>query len=358
MKTKISIAAILLGGSLAAQNHNFNPTVGINGYIETYYGYDVNKPANNNRPGFIYSHNRHNEFNLNIGLVRIAIADSNYRANFALMAGTYSNANLASEPGVLKNIFEANAGIRLSRKHALWLDMGIFSSHIGFESAIGKDCWNLTRSMTADNTPYYESGAKISYTSPNQKWNLAALVLNGWQRMQRVPGNSLPSFGTQVLYKPSDNLTFNSSTFAGTDKPDTVRQMRYFHNFYTIIQATKRFGIIVGFDAGMEQKSKSSTEYNYWANPTLITKFGLTDKASLSFRGEFYSDPNGVINATATTNGFQTFGYSANFDYAVNTNILWRLEARGLNSQDKIFMRDNQAVNDNYFFTTAITVSF
>ncbi len=39
-------------------------------YVEAYYHYDFNKPADNNRPGFIYSHNRHNEFNLNLALIK------------------------------------------------------------------------------------------------------------------------------------------------------------------------------------------------------------------------------------------------------------------------------------------------
>jgi hypothetical protein len=38
-------------------------------------------------------------------------------------------------------------------------------SHIGFESAIGKDCATLTRSILADNSPYYEAGVKIDITS-------------------------------------------------------------------------------------------------------------------------------------------------------------------------------------------------
>ena len=42
----------------------------ISGYAEAYYQYDFNKPADNNRPGFIYSHNRHNEFNLNLGFIK------------------------------------------------------------------------------------------------------------------------------------------------------------------------------------------------------------------------------------------------------------------------------------------------
>lgn len=157
----------------------------ISGYIESYYTYDFNKPADNNRPGFIYSHNRHNEFNLNLGFIRGSYTTDKVRGNLALAAGTYMNANYAAEPGVLKNIYEANAGFKIGKKN-LWLDAGIFPSHIGFESAIGKDNWTLTRSIVADNSPYYEAGAKLTFTTDNNKWVFSGLALNGWQLIKRM----------------------------------------------------------------------------------------------------------------------------------------------------------------------------
>src|SRR5690606_770766 len=146
----ILLTALTTASATYAQNES---TFKVSGYLETYFGYDFNKPADNNRPGFVYSHNRHNEVNLNLGFIKGSYASENLRANLALMAGTYTNANLAAEPGVLKNIFEANAGLRLSPSANLWLDAGIFSSHIGFESAISKDCWVLTRNISSENTP-------------------------------------------------------------------------------------------------------------------------------------------------------------------------------------------------------------
>ena len=136
---------ILLGATvfmstvaLAQDSLSTSNPLTFSGYIETYYTYDFNKPVDNNRPGFIYSHNRHNEFNANLGFVKASYNAEKVRANLALAAGTYMNANYAAEPGVLKNIYEANAGFKIGKKN-LWLDAGIFSSHIGFESAIGKD---------------------------------------------------------------------------------------------------------------------------------------------------------------------------------------------------------------------------
>jgi hypothetical protein len=160
--------------------------------------FDFNNPLGNTRPGFVYSHNRTNEVNINLALLKAAYETTNTRANLALGVGTYMNANYGAEPGVLKNIYEANAGIRISKKHNLWIDAGIFSSHLGFESAIGKDNWTVTRSIFADNSPYFETGAKISYTSASGKLFLSGLILNGWQRIQCVDGSSLPAFRASI----------------------------------------------------------------------------------------------------------------------------------------------------------------
>lgn len=330
----------------------------ITGYIETYYAYDFGKPADHNRPSFIYSFNRHNEVNVNLGFIKAAYEKDRVRANLGIMAGTYANANMSAEQGVLKNIFEANAGVKLSKQHELWIDAGVFASHIGFESAIGKDCWTLTRSILADNSPYFESGARLSYTSPSKKWYAAALVLNGWQRIQRPDGNNTPAFGHQLTFKPNDKMTFNSSSFIGNDKPDSVKQMRYFHNFYAQMQVTKNFGLIAGFDIGAEQKAKGSSDYNTWYSPVVMARYSFAEKFAVAARGEYYTDKNGVIISTGTPNGFQTWGYSLNFDYSITDYAMWRIEARGFSGKDETFIKEQTPVNNNFFITTSLAISF
>jgi hypothetical protein len=356
-KTFIAILSIISLKSAGQTDSSKNP-LSLSGYLETYYSFDFGLPKNNARPGFIYSHNRHNEVSLNLGFVKAAYQTENVRGNLALMTGSYANANLAAEPGVFKNILEANAGFKLSKTRNLWVDAGVFASHIGFESAIGKDCWNLTRGILADNSPYFESGVKISYTSKNEKWFLSGLLLNGWQRIQRVDGNSAPAFGHQLTFKPSSKITLNSSSFVGSDKPDTVRQMRYFHNFYGIFEVTDKIGLTIGFDFGAEQKSKGSSEYNNWYTPIVIVKVALNDQINVSARGEYYSDANGVIIATGSPNGFRTFGYSANLDYQIQKNLLWRIEGRGFSSKDEIFILDNKPSKTNLFAITALMIQF
>lgn len=327
-------------------------------YAEAYYCYDFNKPAENDRPAFFYSHNRHNEFNVNLAFLKAKYGAYRVRVNVVLAAGTYMNTNYAAEPGMLKNVFEANAGFRISKKKNLWIDAGIFPSHIGFESAASKECWALTRSIQADNSPYFESGVKITYTSSNTRWLVSGLLLNGWQRIKRVTGNSAMSYGTQLQYKPNTDVLLNYSSFVGTDKPDSTRQWRCFHNLYGIFNVSDKVAITAGFDVGSEQKAKGSRRVNTWYSPVLILKHAINGKWAIAVRGEYYDDQNGVIIASVTPNGFQTSAFSFNVDYAPVANALVRLEARTLKSKDDFFVKGNGYVNQNTFITSSIVVNF
>lgn len=332
----------------------------ISGYVEAYYNYDFNRPVANTAPGFIYNFSRTGEVNLNLGFIKANYTTQRVRGNLALATGTYINANYAAEPGILKNIYEANVGVKISKNSNLWIDAGIMPSHIGFESAIGKDNWTLTRSLVAENSPYFESGVKLGFTSKDEKLYLAAMYLNGWQRIQRVYGNTTPAFGTQITYKPTSAISLNYSTFIGNDKPDSARLMRYYHNFYGIFQLVEKFGITAGFDYGTEQKAKGSSDNNNWFVPVLIARYSPSSKVNVAVRGEYFQDKNGVIIATGTEHGFQTFGVSANVDYAVFPGVLWRVEARNLSSKDRIFAErsDGATSKDNLFLTTSLSIAF
>jgi hypothetical protein len=339
--------------NVSAQLDSLSKYLTFSAYVEVYYGYDFENPDNHQRPNFLYSYNRHNEVNLNLGFMKAAYEKDKIRANFALMAGTYANANLAHEPGTLKNIFEANVGVRLLKNKSFWLDVGVMPSHIGFESAIGMDCKNMSRSIVADNTPYYESGAKLSYESDNEKWLFSVLLLNGWQRIQRVPGNQTPSFGHQIQWKPKKGITLNSSSFIGSDTPDILQQKRYFHNFYFEHAFKDHWGYILGFDIGFEHFQQKSL-IHYFYVPTLITWFDLSPAFTLSYRFEYFRDVNAVILHTEN----EIFGTSANLDYRIADNCLLRAEFRHFNSTSAVFTNNNFPSRLNTYLGMSIAVKF
>lgn len=353
-------AALLLGCTAQAQTEQ-KPLV-IEGYGEVYYGYDFNEPKSGDRQGNVVSHSRHNEVNLNLAMLKAMYNKDRVRANIGIMTGTYANANLAAEPGVLKNIYEANAGFRLHKRHELWIDAGVMPSHIGPEGAISMDCPTLTRSMIADASPYYEAGARLSYTTLNGKWYIALLHLNGWQRIQRQPGNSKPAGGMQVTYTPSDKILFNLSTFVGSDRPDNEESKRYFLDFYTVIKPAKKLEITAAIDMGTEDYLVPNATFHtndQWMGAALIVKYKMTQRSAIAARGEYFHDPaNMVIPTYVPVIGVQTAAYSLGYDLQLMDNLLWRVEGKGYAAATPYFMRGNALFNDNYVLTTSLAVRF
>ncbi|WP_292010297.1 porin [Chryseobacterium sp.] len=344
--------------SQAQSSDSLKKHVTFSAYAELFYTYDFNEPSNHSRQNFLYSYNRHNEINLNLGLIKAAYQDNKIRANLALMAGTYTQDNMAAEQDALKYINEANIGIKISKNKNIWIDVGIMPSHIGWESAVGKDNINLTRSLAAENSPYFETGAKISYHSDNGKWMISGLVLNGWQRIAKTEGNQSISFGHLLIYKPDDHITLNSSSFIGNDQPKKDKKMRYFHDLYGNFQLTDAWSAVIGFDIGAEQKLKNSKQYNIWYTPNILMKYQMDDQWAVAGRLEYYNDKNGVIIKTGTPNGFQTYGYSFNIDYTIFKNVIFRTEARGFTSRDAIFVKNEENKQGNFFITTSLAAWF
>ncbi len=169
MKKYFLPVLLLSSGFATAQIDSAKNPLTISGYLEAYYSYDFSNPENHQRPSFFYNFNRHNEVNLNLGYINANYTSQNVRGNFGLMAGTWAQYNSSAEQPLLQHLWQANVGVKLCKNKNLWLDGGVLPSHIGFESAVGKSCDNLTRSLIADNTPSWEGGIKIGYTSDNSK---------------------------------------------------------------------------------------------------------------------------------------------------------------------------------------------
>ncbi|PJJ60437.1 porin [Hymenobacter chitinivorans] len=328
------------------------------GFVDAYYGFDFKHPATNTRPGFLYSHNRQNEFTVNQGLVGLRYDDGRVRGAVGLHAGSYVAANYAAEDPVFKHIYEAYAGFRPFQK--AWLDVGIFGSHIGFESAISKDNWTLTRSLMAENSPYYEAGARFSYEVSPQ-FTATALVLNGWQNIRET--NQAKALGTQLQWKPTAQLLLNSSTFLGNEQPqDSLRRRRFFHDFYLTYAATDRLSLAAVFDIGTQQ-SAGRQGSDTWHTAAAFARLKLADKLSGTLRGEYYYAQRGVVISSlqpaATDADFRARGGSFNLDYAPTDHVLVRVEGRYLNAENAIFQQhDGRATNQYGNLTTSVALSF
>lgn len=326
---------IVFDNSVAAQNSTWNSKIDFELYGDFFVNASFHNQPSHKISNYLYSYNRTNEFAINLAYLKAKYTDSNFRTNLALMTGTYAIDNYAGEDGLFRNLFEANVGFRLSSKRNEWIDLGVFPSHIGFESAIGYDCWNVSRSLLAENSPYFETGIRYSYTSPDTKWYYAVLLLNGWQKITMNAGYTIPAMGVQVTYKPSEKWIINYSNFIGSYKPDSAAQLRMYNNLYAVYSPHKKIDVLLNFDIGRDYAADNTPAYWYGAFGGV--RYRLTHKSTLAARAEFLEDNHNILYPEMKSE-WLTWTGSANYDYQVNAYALIRAEIKYFQSSNSIFL--------------------
>jgi hypothetical protein len=333
------------------QPRSLSPQWEFSGFVDAFYAADIltnNKGGNRIQP-FLFNHNRHNAFNVNLAMLKVRAESDYYRAVVHLQTGTYAIENYATEPALLQGIYEAYAGIALNVKKTIWLDMGVFESHIGYESAISIHNETLTRSMTAENSPYFVTGARFSYR-PKPNLLLRAVLTNGWQRIQRSPAQSWPSFGTQIQYTSDNGITLNWSTYFTAVYPgNTERKKRFYNNIFLRQDLPGGLSYIIGVDIGrQEDRQLGQNKDTYtWVTPSALIAFPIASKWRMAARIEGFRDANNSIIAQ----DFSAWATSINFDYQPTTEVAWRFELKHLRSSDAFIEAES-----NLIFTTSIAV--
>ena len=168
---------------------NFFREVEVSGFIDGYYGYNFNKPAD--RINVLRNFDtRSNQFALNLAeIVTEKKPDPlNSRIGFRLDLdyGPATDLVHATEPGgkdVYKVIQQAYGSYLAPIGSGLQIDFGKFVTVHGAEVIETKDNWNYSRGLLfAWAIPYYHFGVRAKYAF-NSKVSLTGLVVNGRKTM-------------------------------------------------------------------------------------------------------------------------------------------------------------------------------
>ena len=326
-------------------------------YAEAYYTYTTSNTSNSNSSftPFVYNHAITKAPRLNLAFIKLNMEKKIFRSNLAFMYGTYARLNLSNEPKALRFIYEANIGFKLAKQKNIWLDLGVLPSHIGFETAKGNDNFTLTRSIIAENSPYFETGISLNYQSTNKKLYLAALVLNGWQKIKFTKGNLIPSLGIQIAYTFNDKISANYNNYIGINKVSQIKLGRFFQSAYVKFQEEKWVSII-GFDYGIEQKVMNSKQLYQWLGFSFILNYKPIRYISFAGRLEYYYDPHQVIVTFDMPQYFmKTSGLSLNVDVYPIKRVCWRNEVKWYQNQSAIFYAPNIGnTKNNISFCSAL----
>jgi hypothetical protein len=315
-------------------------------YMETYYQVNPSHALPDESVPFYYSFPRYNQFSLNTAILGAKTSTDDYRAALGFIAGDFAETNWSAEPETFRNLYEGYIGFNIAKN--IWIDAGVFGSHIGNESVMSAYNMNPTQSIIAENSPYYETGVKISYEG--EIFLISALLLNGWQNIRE--NNSNKAFGWQAQYRPGGNLTLNSSSYFGEgyNAPDSLKRLRFFHNFYALYSPAPKIQTAFAFDLGL-QESGEDNKYLSWKGFSLAFKYLLNSKINIGCRAEAYYDKNGLIIPA----GLKTSGFSAAFDYYPNSHVLLRAEGKYLSADKEVFFTSDDYSKNRLSFLTSLS---
>ncbi|MCU0647414.1 MAG: porin [Gemmatimonadaceae bacterium] len=360
--TALIVSAVALPRALSAQAvpRDSTPVLTLGVFVDGYFAWDRNRPAPPDR-AFTTQAVRHNEFNVNLAHLSLGVEQARVRARFTAQAGTSVQSNYASEPAdgaisgpsVSQHIQEAYVGVQAAQ--TLWIDGGIFFSPVGFESWISSDNPTYTRSFTADYTPYYLSGVRATW-QPVSRVTATMQVVNGWQIIsERNAGKALVA---RVDVAASDRLALGASTFIGEEQPrGGGARARQFGQL--LAKLTPRAGteLWLTADGGLEDGREEPSRR--WWSVTAIGRQRLSDAVSLSLRTERYGDPRGVLIPLGEGLGGPMFsGGSTGIDVRIPGGALWRVEARYVRADQRVFPSGAGArpTRDNVTVTTSLAL--
>ena len=345
------------------------PRLSVGGFVDGYFAWDFGRPPSFDRSfaggtTFTTQPARHNEFNVNLAFVELKLDAPHYRGRIALQTGTSVQSNYAGEPtngtisgpSLSRMIQEAVAGVRLSEN--LWVDGGIFYSHLGMESWASRDNLTYTRSLVGDYSPYYQSGVKMTWT-PTPKLTAQVDVVNGWQNISE--NNSGKGAGVRLDYAATPLTTLTYYNFFSNEAGTRLRTFNGVGGKHT----TGALTVLGEFDFGTQRRSLGLDGRSTWFAWTAVAKVQAVPTVAFVLRAEGYNDRDQVIISTGSAGGitnpaFRGVGGSVGVDVTPFPRVAFRTELRGWRNRDAVFPdgRVGAPRKENAFVVSSLSLSF
>ena len=314
MKKKFLLLIALVfvcGSTLYAQDseqviESEKGNLAISGYVDAYYQYNFNDPESGVNKGRVFDLH-HNQFSL--GLVQAMFTYTKGRLTGVADLTVGPNADLANfgNEGTARLIKQAYISYAISDK--VGFTVGQYGTHIGYELIDAPLNFNYSLSYLFGNGPFYHTGAKFDFAL-SESVGLMVGVVNGWDAL--VDYNEKKSITAQFSVAPSDEFSLYLNWIGGDEYDvrspagnsffgSTEDSFTSLFDLTTSYQASDAF--LIGLNAAYGSfKSGADTPVDgdpysddvTWGGAALYLNYATSETFALGFRGEYFSDPDGV----------------------------------------------------------------
>lgn len=339
----------LMNVEMLSQTATEGLVIKTSGYIDSYYATDNDQSVslgNDNRKRLTALNVKKDQFDINMAQMTFDGVYNDFKFKTTLNFGSLSR--FAFPSGQLNNIQEANVGVKLTND--VWLEGGLFLTHIGSEQVTPKDNWLSSHSLLTNFQPFYQQGVKFSY-QVDSNLSTQVMLLNGYNTFE--DNNQNKTLGYFVNYNLDSDYNISLAGVIGNEQPNTQTSVtRVYNNF------------VIGMNIDEDIKTKLTFDICNEGTKTMLgafysMRYTISEKFSTSMRLEYFDDRDGIFtNFINPSNQIDTksyclqnaYGATLGMEYRPNKNSFIRIEGRYLQSNNgcsQIFLNSNKDVTNN-----------
>ena len=330
----------------------------INFAIDAYYGYNFNHPV-----GRVNALRAYDVLSNNISLNQANVVferapdlqgGRRYGARLDLQFGQATDTlqgNPANEPRpqIYRNILQAYGTYILPVGNGISLDVGKWSSSLGFENNYTKDQMNYSRSFFFDFLPFYHMGVRAAYKL-NDRVALNYWLVNGTNQAEATNGFKDELFGFTIT--PDKNVAWTANYYLGQEQPDRTPVepngpvpvqpglsfapikpapdgRTHIFDSYVTWQATPKLSFALEGDYVIQRlwefaaPGHSAQPSEVWGGAA-YARYQLSPKFALATRAEYLADHGGLFSGITQALKENTL----TLDYKLGESFLVRSEYR------------------------------
>ena len=345
--------------------------VQMSGFVDTIYTYNLNEPESNANTLRVFD-TRSNGFLINnaqLTLEKLASTESPVGFRTELMFGTDAEVVGNVTTGLGTNASTGSDEIEVQEGYVQYLAplgngldlrVGKFATLHGGEVIESKDNWNISRSfLLGFAIPFTHTGLRAAYPW-SDAFSTTVGVSNGWDLVDDTnKGKTVELSATAI---PMDGVSLTSTYMFGPEQSGDNTNQRHLIDLVLGWQPTEALQLKLNYDYGNEDDGVAYGDNAVWQGLAAYARYAFNDRTSLSVRGEFMNDADGVRTAFNTGSGIngvvdddlRLYGLTLTGEYKINSHLISRLEYRHDTANAAIFSNDDGLTERSYQDTIAL----
>jgi hypothetical protein len=312
---------------------NFFKGVKFGGFLDAYYNWDFNEPADAKVTNGGVGLNRNFDFNHNsLTLsqadfeITKAVSETSplgymLQMTFGPTADWVNSGDFSTGNSTAAHFMQYYLSGRVPVGRGLTLDFGKFVNQHGAEVIDTRADWNYSRGLLfALAVPYYHFGVRAVFPV-SDKVTVAAYLVNGWNNV--IDNNGGKTGGFQFIWNPSSRVSFIQNYMLGPEQAGNSDDIRHMFDSILTLKLHDKVTFMANYDYGMDRVAGTHV---HWQGIAGYLKFQATPRFSLTPRFEFFSDPMGASFITGTRQQLKEFTITPEF--VISNNLVTRFEYR------------------------------